>query len=440
MNDLGKGNLKSKVVTLLEKEFGKWLDENKNLIIERIPEECKIFPMFCGSMVEGFISKGSDLDFSVIIDDRIERPKIKGKLDKVFKQLLERLNEKVKVCGLDHVCSMARKLRTTTYLLEFENCKNPQFRVNYFLFGKLLHTQVTKKEIRRRLATSSEFFEFKKSFQKKYRDKYGYKLFDVEKSVLTSPERYGPKRIYRQVQLIVNTFIMAYGLEEEKLTEKMDKESLEKTFELMGSTLMKEAQSIMEQDVKESLRKLFELKRTGKEDPLFKRRRLKFFRGKGLVNDNELNKLCEFLKYLLEYVYEPLVKFYEIQIKLTDVLRDYFHVDIQWLGLRKDHAYISLRNHEKVKCLDIIPEMQNDFDIYAVVRREVIQELIKKDYEKLIEVKVIDSSLGVNLPLKTHIPQKKFGRERVHFKLFSLKKGEDINSITEKISKAGLIE
>jgi len=63
MNDLDEENLKSKIVTLLEKEFGKWLEENENLIIERIPEECKIFPILCGSVVEGFISKGSDLDF-----------------------------------------------------------------------------------------------------------------------------------------------------------------------------------------------------------------------------------------------------------------------------------------------------------------------------------------------------------------------------------------
>jgi predicted nucleotidyltransferase len=441
MNDLDEENLKSKIVTLLEKEFGKWLEENENLIIERIPEECKIFPMLCGSIVEGFISKGSDLDFSVIIDDEIKKPKIKGKLSKTFKQFVEKLDENVKVYGLDHVCDMARKLRTTTYLLEFENCKNPQFRVNYFLFGKLLHPQVTKKEIRKRLATSSEFLEFKKNFQKKCREKFGYELLcNVNKSVLLNPKRYGPKRIYREIQLIVNTFIMAYGLEEEKLTEKMDNELVEKTFELMKSTLMKEARCIIEQCVKKSLHKLLELKRTGKEKSQFKRRRLKFFKEKGLINDNELDKLHRFLKYLLEFVYEPLEKFYEVQIKLTDVLRDHFHVDIQWLGLRKDHAYISLHNHKKVRCLDILPGVQNNFDVYAIVRREVEQELINKNYEQLTECRVIDFSLGVNLPLKTHISQKKFGRERIHFKLFSIRKDEDIKNITEKISKTGLIE
>jgi hypothetical protein len=60
MKDLDEENLKPKIVTLLEKEFVKWLEENKNLIIERIPEECKIFPMLCGSIVEDFISRRSD--------------------------------------------------------------------------------------------------------------------------------------------------------------------------------------------------------------------------------------------------------------------------------------------------------------------------------------------------------------------------------------------
>jgi predicted nucleotidyltransferase len=440
MKDLDEENLKPKIVTLLEKEFGKWLEENENLIIERIPEECKIFPMLCGSIVEGFISRGSDLDFSVVIDDEIKKPKIKGKLSKTFKLFVEKLNENVKVYGLDHVCHMARKLRTTTYLLRFENCKNPQFRVNYFLFGKLLYPQVTKREIRKRLATFSEFLEFKKSFQKGYREKFGYKLFNVNKSVLLNPERYSPKRVYREVQLLVNTFIMAYGLEEEKLTEKMDKELVEKIFELMKSTLMREARCIIEQYVKESLLKLLELKRTGKERAEFKRRRLKFFKEKGLINGNELDKLCIFLKYLLKFVYEPLEKFYEVQIKLTDVLRDHFHVDIQLLGLRKDHAYISLHNHEKVRCMDILPGVQNNFDIYAVVKREVEQELINKNYEQLTECVAIDSSLGINLPLKTHISQKKLGRERIHFKLFSIGEDEDIKNMTEKINKAGLIE
>lgn len=41
--------------------------------------------------------------------------------------------------------------------------------------------------------------------------------------------------------------------------------------------------------------------------------------------------------------------------------------DIQWLGIRIDHAYISLQGRSKVKCIDIIPK-NDEFEIYAIVR------------------------------------------------------------------------
>ncbi len=440
MDGINEVNLKKEITTLLEEEFGKWLDKSENLIVSEIPERSKIFPMLCGSIVEGFMSKGSDLDFSVIIDDRIERPRIEGRLSETFREFLNKLNEKVKGYGLSHICTMSYKLRTTTYLLEFENCKNPQFRVNYFLFGKLIHPNVKKVEVKKRLATPDDFIEFKKSFQEKYREKYGYKLFQVEKSVLTNPERYSPRRIYREVQLGINTFLMAYGLELEKLTEKMEEELLEKSFEITRSTLMKDAHEMIKQEVKQALHKLFELKEKRKKDSVFKRRRLKFFREKGVISDDEWNKLQRFLRYLSEFVYEPLQNFYEIHVKLAYILRDIFHVDIHWLGLRKDHTYITLHDHEKIKCLDIIPSTQNAFNVYAIFNKETTQNLINKNYEKLIESKVIDSSLGVDLPFKKHVQfkgKKKWGR--IHFKLFSVTKDEDIDSLKEKIGRTGLM-
>ena len=424
MKGLNEESLKAQVVTLLKKEFGKWLDENEDLLIERIPERSKIFPMLCGSIVEGFISKGCDLDFSVIIDDTIEKPKIKGKLSREFKRFVNKLNRKVRKLGLDHVCPMAYKLRTTTYLLGFENCKNPQFRVNYFLFGKLIRPNVKKESIKKMLATSNDFFKFKKSFQERYRKRYGYKLFEVKKPVLTNPERYCPKRIYREVQLSVNAFLMAYGLEVRRLTEKMEEELCEKILEITKSTLMKEAQNKMKPVIVQALCKLCDLKKKGKEDPSYKRRRLNFFKKNGAISNDECKKLQTFLKYLLEYVYQPLQNFYEIQVKLTDVLRDEFHADIQWLGLRKDHAFIALRNHEKVKCLDIIPSTENEFDVFVIVNPKTMRDLINKNYDKLFEVKTIDSSLGIDLPFKKH---DRSGQGRIHFKLFSVNKDEAVS-------------
>lgn len=144
MNDPGEKDLKREIVRLIEEEFGRWLDENEDLIVQKIPERSKIFLMFCGSIVKGFIGEGCDLDFSVVIGDAIERPKIRGKLSREYVQFVNKLNEKIRSYGLDHVCGISRKLRTTSYLLGFENCKNPQFRVNYFLFGKIIRPNVKR--------------------------------------------------------------------------------------------------------------------------------------------------------------------------------------------------------------------------------------------------------------------------------------------------------
>jgi hypothetical protein len=87
------------------------------------------------------------------------------------------------------------------------------------------------------LASPEDFREFKESLQEEYRRKYGYKPFEVKASVLVEPERFSPKSIYRELQLLINTFIMTYGLEEKRLTEKMEKELQIKVKEILRSTL-----------------------------------------------------------------------------------------------------------------------------------------------------------------------------------------------------------
>jgi ATP-dependent Lon protease len=195
---------------------------------------------------------------------------------------------KVRGVGLDHVCRMAYKIRTTTYLLAFEKCKNPQFRVNYFLFSKLINPRIKSGEIKDRLASPEDFREFKESLQEEYRRKYGYKPFEVKASVLVEPERFSPKSIYRELQLLINTFIMTYGLEEKRLTEKMEKELQIKVKEILRSTLMREAVRIIEPEVIDSLENIKKLKEYAKKS---KRKRLSFYVRSGSIEDKELNKL-----------------------------------------------------------------------------------------------------------------------------------------------------
>jgi hypothetical protein len=423
---IDSNGVREKAVTLLERELGEWLERNKSLIIERIPERCKILPVFSGSIVEGFLSEGSDLDFSLIIDDREEKPRIKGKLSKAFKQFIDTLNMKVREVGLDHVCKMAYKIRTTTYLLAFEKCKNPQFRTNYFLFSKLISPCMKSEEIKNRLALPRDFQEFKKSLQEEYRRKYGYKPFEVKTFVLIEPERFSPKRIYRELQLLINTFIMTYGLEEKRLTEKMEKELQTKVKEILRSTLMKKAVRIIEPEVMDSLRSIKKLKEFAKKN---KRKRLNFYVKSGYIEDEELSKIKRVLHFFKEFVYDPLLRFSEVQVKLADILSNDLNAEILWLGLRKDHAYIALHNHASIVCLDIIPRGEQ-FDVYVKVKKEIEKELLDTNCERVFEKTVNDSSFEVPLPYKTHHT---FGRGRVHFKLLTMANKEDPWVIKEKL-------
>ena len=424
--------IKSKAITLLEEEFGKWLDQNKDLIVKRIPKECKIYPLLCGSLVEGFLSKGSDLDFSVMIDDRKEKPRIRGKFSRQFKHFVEELNGKVKSIGLDHVCDMARKVRTVNYLLMFENCKNPQFRVNYFLFSKLLIPKVMSKEVKERLASFNEFLEFKKNFQSEYRKKFGFQLFKVKDSVFMYPEKYSPKRIYRELQLIVNTFLMAYGLEAKKLTEKMEKELQIKVAEILKSTLTRKAIPIMELKSKSVLRNLYRWKEIARER--YKRKRLNFLLKSGVIKNEELNDLKIVLKFFKEFVYEPLLRFSKIQVELANTLNN-CNIDIQWLGLRKDHAYISLHNHPKIVCFDILLSKGEGFDVYVKVKKEFENERKNKGFEMIFEKEIEDSSIGIPLSRKIHLTHLKSGRGRIHFKILTLTDRDDVSNIQKKLQE-----
>jgi len=424
-------NMKEKVIRLLESELGAWLDRNESLVERAIPEESKIFPLLCGSIVEGFLSKGSDLDFSLVIDDRIRRPRLRGEFSGEYSTFINQLEKKVKRYGIDHMCSMSYRPRTITYLLQFKKVKNPQFRVNYFLFGELIYPKAKKRSIRKRLASLRDLQEFKRELLGEYRKRYGYKLFKVTASVLKKPEKYSPKRVFREIQLAINTFIMAYGLEGMKIIEK---DLLEKFVEISKSTLTKDARKIIEPIIEDAFQRLRELKERGKQSS-FKRRRLKFYKNKGMISDDELSKLKFITTYLYEYVYEPLLNFYEIQVKLVEVLRDEFNVDIQWLGIRKDHAYIAFRNHEKVKCLDIIPEGDSKFGVYVLVKGGIREDLAKRGVKRLVE---IEHAIGtLNLPCKVHVPTTKL-RGRVHFKLFSVRRDEDVNELKMKIAHAGV--
>lgn len=59
---------------------------------------------------------------------------------------------------------------------------------------------------------------------------------------------------------------MAYGLIEDELTEKMERELFEKSLRVVKSTLSRKAQNMILNDVKKAFNKILELKKIKKQD------------------------------------------------------------------------------------------------------------------------------------------------------------------------------
>ena len=159
---------------------------------------------------------------------------------------------------------------------------------------------------------------------------------------------------------------------------------------------------------------------------------MKFLKGQGLLNDQEWKRIRVMLMYFWHYVYEPLKNFYEIQVKLIDLLKDEFGFDVQWLGLRKDHAYISLRD-PIIRCLDIMLKNEQKCELYVVVSREKAKKLKRKPYATLFEK---TENLGpLNLPYKVH---KRASRgRRPHFLILSINKEEfeELETVKAKLQR-----
>ena len=412
------------VKELLKEEFVGWLEENKENILNDLPPECKIYPLLCGSIVEGFITKGCDVDFAFLIDDEKKKPRLKN-IRRAYKNFFNKVDQRLKnELGLKGLCGFSRSVRTTSWLYEFKRCKNPGFRVNYFLFGKLLKPKVNDRDINERIADKQDLLTLKKKLQKKYQKIFI--LLKVNEKVPKNITQYTPKTLYRHIQLIVNNFLMAYGLIEDKLTEKMEKELFEKSLRVVKSTLSKKAQNIILNDVKKAFNKIFELKKIKKQDTSLKGKRLRYLLNKGYLSEDDLKVIKRTLIYFTEYVYTPLRKFYKIHTKLFECLN---HESIKWLGLRTDHAFISLQKLTPLKYIDIIYKESDDkFLIYAGLAKQVEEELLRKRIDVIFETEQPIGSL--QLPCRTHQPTGKL-TQRVHVKLMEIKM-EDVNNLNKQ--------
>ena len=431
---------KERVMKILEAELGAWLDRNVNLILRSFGAGTKIFPLLCGSLVEGFAVEGSDVDFILLIDD-MQKSVIRGVIRDKFRTFIEDIESSNVIkdeLGLDHFCPFSRGIKTTKWLFEFRRARDPSFRTNYFLFSDLLHPDSRNMEIRRMLATEEDLVNLKRKLLKRFRGKYGYqipiKLKEQDKRCLSNPKNCGSKGVYRRIQLAINSLIAAYGLSMRKL-DAITEDFLKNKFKrIVRSVLPRNATERLFNEVRpeELFNKLLMLKRR-------KVRSLSKAVRDGLISNDELRRLTILTNFLLKFVYRPLELFYEPHIKVVEASMQ-LGWRISYVGLRVDHAYVALREHPIINCIDIIPSGDTElYDVYVVVKRDY-QRIFKEKFGKneILVEKVREHEVcgSFKLPIKTHVLRKK---GRLHFKVMSVSKNISVDDLARRLSELSQI-
>jgi len=411
--------MKENIINFLEDEFGKWFDSEGDLILTTIPKQCKMFLLLCGSSVEGFVGEGSDLDFTLVIEDRLKtfnRKRLQQAYEVFHSQLEEKAKQQLRI---DHLCGISKNIWTITWLMQFKKCRNPQFRMNYFEFGKPLYPNVTEPDMQERLATPQEYKRFKKELLDNYRRRYGFAPLNV-KDRIRHVLNLSPKTLYREIQQAINNFLLTYGLIDDKILSNMDAELLEKGLQIVRSTLSRDAQSMIKPKVKSGFDILRRAKDEKKRSASLNWKRIKYMRDNSYLTQNDVDTIQTMATYFLDYVYHPVNQFKGIQNKLAEWIGN---EKIKWLGVRADHVYIALHNMNALRCLDVLKEENGKYGIYAIFERNKSKQLATNGLPTKIEVRRTFGPL--NLPCKVHIDRLKKNR-RLHFKVMEIAQ-QDIN-------------
>jgi len=425
---------KGEIKEFLEREIGKWLDENADLIISRYGVNIKIYPLLCGSYVEGFATKGSDVDIAVLVEGV---KSIDKDINDSFREFINTLNESkdLKKLGISHICGV-KSLRTTSWLLSFRRSKNPAFRTHFFLFSELLHPMVGNDRIKKVLADEDDLRGLKLKLIEEHKRRFGYEFpFEITDSCFENPKKYGLKKIYRQIQLVINSFIMLYGIGLPRALEEYTEEELMNKFRVvLRSSLPKELYNKYSEELIEILQQIRELRDKVKELGL-KYVRLTGLVKKGIIKQEELQKIEFLMEFIYHLIYRPLKDYYELHTKLVEALT-LLGWKIRYLGLRTTHAYIAL-DHQIINCIDIIPLEGNkhEYALCLIVKDKWLDDFERSYSDILVEVKeeiVISKTLKVPVRVHRELSKvKRRGRYRKHFKVATLNK----NSSPQQISK-----
>jgi len=224
---------------------------------------------------------------------------------------------------------------------------------------------------------------------------------------------------------------MTYGLSDDKITEKMEEELKEKALRTIKSTIMRKAQGKIIEDLEKTFNRILNLKERKKKENKLKRKRLSYMLKNGMIDNEELESIKRTICYLLYYVFLPLQKFHIIHTNLVDILN---HDKINWLGLRRTHAYITFDKFKPIKYIDIL-RTQNGFDLYFGIKQDLELQLISQGYKVILEQTT--TSRPLRIPEKTHTDSGD-RRNRKHFKLTSINNNEVKNKdeLKNKVDRA----
>jgi hypothetical protein len=174
-----------------------------------------VFPLIGGSLVEGLMTAGSDLDLCVMIDDGDPEDVI-SKLRSGFKRSMSELDAQLKRLGLSGVCRISRRIHRADEFLGLHMCHESRaavlrtgVRLNFILSTQLLHLKVDRGAIGERLASERDSLRLKRGLYGRYAKALGYAYIPILPYVLERPGGFTPGRVLAQVQLAVNDLLLA---------------------------------------------------------------------------------------------------------------------------------------------------------------------------------------------------------------------------------------
>jgi len=206
--------LMAKAASLTQAAIAHWLDTNSEQIADALKSEITLFPLIGGSLVEGTMTCGSDLDFCMMIDGEGRKEEV-DKIEPSFRHLISGLDGQLRQSGLSGVCRIARRTRYADQFLELHRCHESRAAVmrtgaklNYVLSCRLLDIGRYDMESQVGIATEPEFLNLKERLYRSYYETLGYPFIPMLPYLLKRPGSYTPRRVMEQVQIAINNVLL----------------------------------------------------------------------------------------------------------------------------------------------------------------------------------------------------------------------------------------